>query len=361
MGIVRVGKDRGRGARAAAWAAALALLAGSAGVAGSAAAEDTAALRARAKALLGVLPKDAASPSNPSTPERVALGRVLFHDPRLSKGQAISCNSCHDLARYGVDGEPTSEGHKGQRGARNSPTVYNAALEFAQFWDGREPDVESQAGGPMMNPVEMAMPGPAGVDALLVSIPGYAPLFRSAFPGSDQPVTFDNARLAIAAFERTLVTPGPFDAFLEGDDGALDETQKRGLATFLEVGCPTCHMTATVGGQMFQKLGLVHPYETKDLGRYQVTKNEADKYFFKVPMLRNVAKTAPYFHDGSIATLPEAVRKMAWHQLGRELTDAQVADIVAFLGSLTGPLRPEWTVVPELPASGPGTPKPDNS
>jgi cytochrome c peroxidase len=321
-------------------------------------ADDAAALRERARALFGALPKVAESPANPSTGPRVKLGQVLYHDPRLSKGQQISCNSCHLLDRYGVDGEPTSKGHKGQRGARNAPTVYNAALHFAQFWDGRAKDVEEQAKGPVTNPVEMGMPTPPEVDAVLRSIPGYAPLFAAAFPGKADPVSFDDAALAIAAFERTLVTPAPFDAFLAGDDAALDAAQRRGLATFLETGCPTCHVGAAVGGGMFQKLGLVHPYETKDPGRFAVTKNEADRGFFKVPSLRNVAKTGPWFHDGSIQTLDEAVKKMAWHQLGKELTPEQTADVVAFLGSLTAPLKPEWTAEPELPPSGPKTPAP---
>jgi len=333
-----------------------------AGLAAAAAApsggQDAGVLRARAKALFGTLPALAESPANPSSEARVELGRVLYHDPRLSRSQEISCNSCHGLDRYGVDGEPTSAGHKGQRGERNAPTVYNAALHVAQFWDGRAKDVEEQAKGPVTNPVEMAMPSAPDVDRILRSIPGYAPLFRAAFPGEPDPVSFGRAALAIAAFERTLVTPAPFDAFLAGDDAALSEPQQRGLATFLEVGCPTCHVGPAVGGAMFQKLGLVHPYATADPGRFAVTRSEADRGVFKVPSLRNVAQTGPWFHDGRIATLDDAVRKMAWHQLGRELTAAQTRDVVAFLESLTAPLRPEWTRKPALPERGPDTPGP---
>ncbi|HTY17147.1 MAG TPA: cytochrome-c peroxidase [Myxococcota bacterium] len=306
-------------------------------------------VQARAKAVLGVLPAEATSPDNPITPQKIALGRMLYYDNRLSIDGKVSCNSCHLLGAYGVDNEPTSPGHEGKRGARNSPTVYNAAFQFAEFWDGRAKDVEEQAKGPVLNPVEMGMPDPNYVVKILKGIPGYAPLFRAAFPGEPDPITYDNAARAIGAFERRLVTPSRFDAFLSGQSDALTDAEVAGLSTFLETGCPTCHMTATVGGKMFQKIGLVHPYPTEDLGRYAVTKNEADKYFFKVPSLRNVAKTAPYFHDGSVKTLPEAVRKMAWHQLGKELSDADVQSIVVFLGSLTGNVDQTYIAIPTLP------------
>jgi len=306
-------------------------------------------VQARAKAVLGVLPAEATSPDNPITPQKIALGRMLYYDNRLSIDGKVSCNSCHLLGAYGVDNEPTSPGHEGKRGARNSPTVYNAAFQFAEFWDGRAKDVEEQAKGPVLNPVEMGMPDPNYVVKILKGIPGYAPLFRAAFPGEPDPITYDNAARAIGAFERRLVTPSRFDAFLSGQSDALTDAEVAGLSTFLETGCPTCHMTATVGGKMFQKIGLVHPYPTEDLGRYAVTKNEADKYFFKVPSLRNVAKTAPYFHDGSVKTLPEAVRKMAWHQLGKDLSDADVQSIVVFLGSLTGNVDQTYIAIPTLP------------
>jgi cytochrome c peroxidase len=322
---------------------------------------DDAGLAGRAKAAFGVLPEVAANPANPVTDAKVALGRQLYFDPRLSVNQDISCNSCHRLDGFGVDGEATSPGHKGQRGDRNSPTVYNAALHFTQFWDGRAADVEEQALGPVTNPIEMAMPDAAAVDAMLRSIPGYRDSFAAAFAGEEEPVSFANAALAIAVFERTLLTPAPLDAFIAGDADALDAAQQRGLELFLSVGCTTCHMGAPVGGTMFQKLGLVHPYETADPGRFKVTGNESDRGFFKVPGLRNVAKTGPWFHDGSIATLGDAVRKMAWHQLGRELTDAEVGDLVAFLGALTGAPSAELMAAPQLPPSGPGTPPPDPS
>jgi cytochrome c peroxidase len=306
-------------------------------------------LQTRARALLGVLPADVPNPENPFSEEKIDLGRMLYHENRMSINEKLSCNTCHDLANFGVDNEPTSPGHEGKRGARNSPTVYNAALHVAQFWDGRAKDVEEQAKGPVLNPVEMGMPDPDYVVKVLRSIPGYHPLFAAAFPGQEQPIDYDNVARAIGAFERRLVTPSRLDDFLNGQLDALSDAELAGLERFLDVGCTTCHMGAPVGGLVYQKLGLVHPYETADLGRYDVTKNEVDKHFFKVPSLRNVEKTGPYFHDGSIATLPEAVRLMAWHQLGKELSDADVASITTFLGALTGRIDEAFVAKPELP------------
>ena len=316
-------------------------------VAGAAAeTPDAAALRARVGAVFGELPKEVASPTNPVTEAKITLGRLLYYDERLSLADDISCNSCHLLDRFGVDGEPTSPGHQGQRGGRNSPTVYNAALHGSQFWDGREPDVEAQAKGPILNPIEMAMPSEAAVISKLRGITGYAPLFAAAFPGDADALSYDNLANAIGAFERRLLTPGPFDAFLAGNDAALDDAQRRGLAAFLETGCTTCHLGPALGGGMFQKLGLVHPYETEDTGRMQVTGNAADKHFFKVPSLRNIAKTGPWFHDGSLTDLSEVVRLMAWHQLGRELDAATITDIAAFLGALTGEVDAAYIAEP---------------
>jgi cytochrome c peroxidase len=321
-----------------------------------------AALREKARGIFGVLPSEAPNPSNPSTPEKVALGRMLFFENRITLSQQLSCNTCHRLDNYGVDGEPTSPGHKGQRGDRNSPTVYNAALHVAQFWDGRAPDVEEQAKGPVLNPVEMAMPAEPEVLLVLKSIPGYLPLFAAAFPESAaDPITFDNMAKAIGAFERGLLTPAPFDAFLEGDDAALSAEQRAGLETFVATGCITCHNGAPVGGLMVQKLGLVEPYPTEDTGRHKLTGNEADRFVFKVPSLRNVAKTGPWFHDGSVASLDDAIRLMAKHQLGKTLSDAEVASIRAFLDSLTGEVDANYTAPPTLPESGPDTPGPDLS
>lgn len=290
---------------------------------------------------------------------KIALGRMLFHEPRLSANQQISCNSCHTLTNYGVDGKPTSEGFKGQLGDRNSPTVYNAAVHFAQFWDGRAPDVEEQAKGPVLNPVEMALPDAKTAVAVLKSIPEYVEAFKAAFPGEKDPVTFENAAAAIGAFERKLLTPSRWDKFLAGDDSALTEQEKAGFNTYMELGCQTCHMGALLGGNLYQKLGLMKAYpDSSDPGRFQVTKSEADRMVFKVPSLRNVEKTGPYFHNGKVATLEQAVSEMAQYQLGRAVTRAEVESVVAFLKALTGELPAEYIQAPALPPSTPQTPKP---
>jgi len=339
----------------------LCALAGALAFSIAAAAPSAADLQKRAAAIFKPLPKEMSSPDNPATPEKITLGRMLYYDTRFSKNQAISCNSCHMLEKAGVDGEKTSEGHRGQRGERNSPSVYNAALHVAQFWDGRAANVEEQAKGPVLNPVEMAMPSADSVVEVLRSIPGYLPLFQAAFPGEQEPISYDNMARAIGAFERRLVTPSAFDKFLEGDSKALTKEQLAGLDTFMTVGCIACHNGVGVGGGLYQKIGLVHEYPTGDLGRAKITKNDADKFFFKVPSLRNVVLTGPYFHDGKVTTVSEAVKLMGWHQLGRELTPEQIQSIVSFLGSLSGTPDAKYIARPELPPTGPKTPKPDAS
>jgi cytochrome c peroxidase len=317
------------------------------------------------EAVLGAfaaLPAEMAAESNPVTPEKVALGRMLYYENRLSKNHDVSCNSCHGLDAYGVDNKPTSSGHRGLLGGRNSPTVYNAALHVAQFWDGRAATVEDQAKGPILNPIEMAMPSEAKVVETLSSMPEYVDAFKAAFPGEKSPVTYENLAKAIGAFERRLVTPSRWDKFLAGDKAALTEAEKAGFNAFVEVGCTACHMGPGLGGQMYQKAGLLQPWPNqKDAGRFEVTKNEADRLHFKVPSLRNVAKTQPYFHDGSVASLDEAVAMMARHQLGKELAEPQRASIVAFLNALTGELPTEYIAKPALPPSTAKTPKPDPS
>lgn len=306
-----------------------------------------------------VLPANMAKPGSPITDDAVTLGKQLYFDPRLSKSQEISCNTCHGLDTYGVDNKPTSPGHKGQLGVRNSPTVYNAALHIAQFWDGRAKDVEEQALGPILNPVEMSMKDEASVLTVIRSMPEYVASFKKVFPADKDPVTYANVGKAIGAFERTLVTPSRWDKYLAGDDGALTKEEKAGLAKFLDVGCNTCHASTAVGGRDFKLLGQAKawPTEIKDNGRFDATKDPADKHFFKVPSLRNVEKTAPYFHDGSVKTLEEAVKLMATHQLGKDLSNADVASIVTFLKSLTGELPK--IEKPELPKSTAKTPKAD--
>lgn len=307
------------------------------------------------------LPASVTDDANPLTPEKIALGKMLYFDKRLSKNQDVSCNSCHDLARHGVDGAPTSKGHKGQLGGRNSPTVYNAAGHLAQFWDGRAANVEAQAKGPVLNPIEMALPDAAAAEKVLKSIPGYVEAFAKAFPEQGaEAVTFDNFAKAVGAFERTLVTPSRWDALLKGDDNALNDEEKKGLALFYTTGCITCHNGPYIGGGSYQKLGDRKPWP-RELGedRSNITKDEADKGKFKVPSLRNIDKTGPYFHDGKTADLKEAVVLMARHQLDKELSDAEAASIVTWLRALTAELPAELTNAPALPESGPDTPKPD--
>ena len=306
------------------------------------------------------LPEAVPAAGGAATDDLVTLGRMLYFEPRLSKSQKISCNSCHDLATYGVDNQPTSDGHKGQLGDRNSPTVYNAAAHFAQFWDGRAADVEAQAKGPVMNPVEMAMPAEPVVVKTLESMPEYVGLFKKAFPNDKTPVSYDNMAKAIGAFERKLMTPSRWDAFLKGDKAALTPEEQAGFKTFVAVGCKTCHAGALLGGNFYQKLGVAKPYpRSEDPGREKVTKNAADASVFKVPSLRNIEKTGPYFHDGKTPELDQAVRDMGEYQLGRALTADETRQIIDFLKVLTGTIDPEYTKPPTLPPSTAKTPKPD--
>ena len=314
------------------------------------------------KKMFAALPTEYPNPENALSEAKISLGRMLYYETRLSKNHDISCNSCHDLANYGVDGKARSPGHKDQLGGRNSPTVYNAGNHIAQFWDGRAKDLEAQAKGPVTNPIEMAMPSETRVVETLASMPGYVDAFKKAFPDDASPITFDNMARAIGAFERKLVTPSRFDKFLGGDENALTSQEKEGLNTFVQSGCIACHMGQGVGGQGYFKLGQVKAWpDQNDLGRFEVTKNEADKMVFRAPSLRNVEKTGPYFHDGSIATLDEAIQKMGEHQLGKTLAANEVTAISSFLKSLTGELPKTYIAKPELPQSTDKTPAPDPS
>jgi cytochrome c peroxidase len=258
-----------------------------------------------------------------------------------------------------VDGRVTSPGTHGTLGTRNSPTVYNAAGFFAQFWDGRAPDVETQAAGPILNSVEMALPDEEHGVRVLKSMPAYVDAFKAAFPDEKEPVTFANLGRAIGAFERRLTTPSRWDEFLRGNESALTASELEGLKIFTNIGCMVCHTGELVGGSMYQKVGVVEPWPNqKDQGRFEITKQDGDRMMFKVPTLRNVARTAPYFHDGSAATLDAAVRKMGKHQLGLALSEQEVESIVAWLGSLTGELPRQYVGAPVLPASTPATPGP---
>jgi cytochrome c peroxidase len=290
----------------------------------------------------------------------VNLGRMLYYETRLSKAHDVSCNTCHDLANFGVDGKAVSAGHRGQLGDRNSPTVYNSSMQFVQFWDGREPTVEAQALGPIMNPVEMAMPNEKRVTDTLESIPEYVEAFKKVFPNDAKPVSMANIGKAIGAFERRLITPTRFHKLLAGDAKALTNDEQRGVEAFHTVGCTSCHTGPGVGGTQYQKLGAIKPWPNlKDKGRGAVTKKAEDDYFFKVPTLLNVAKTAPYGHNGGMATLEETVKMMADYQLGKTVTEAEVKNIVAFLNTLTGEIPTAFIKAPELPKSTAKTPKPD--
>ncbi|SFS34803.1 cytochrome-c peroxidase [Lutibacter maritimus] len=302
------------------------------------------ALQKTASSMFGKLPKIVENPNNKVTQEKVELGKKLFFDNRLSKDNTQSCNTCHNLETYGVDNLRTSPGNDGGFGARNSPTVFNAALHMSQFWDGREPDVEAQAGGPILNPVEMAMPSETIVVERLSAIDEYNSLFAKVFPTDKNPINYKNIQNAIGAFERTLVTPSRFDEFINGDLNALTTDEKEGLKLFISTGCVACHSGNVLGGNIYQKFGVYDNYwkytkSTKiDEGKFEVTKNENDKYVFKSPSLRNIEKTYPYFHDGSVSDLKEAIRIMGKIQLNKDLSEKDLNSLISFLNSLTGEL-----------------------
>ena len=304
------------------------------------------------------LPTEAPSTDNELSEAKINLGRMLYYETRISKGGKMSCNSCHQLDKYGQDNLPFSPGHEGKLGGRSSPSTYNAALHIAQFWDGRAPTVEEQAKGPVLNPVEMGMPSADFVVDVLKSIPGYVEAFKAAFPGEAEPINYNNFGKAVGAFERKLVTPSRWDEFLKGKKDALTAEEQKGFETYAKAGCVTCHNGPAVGGAMYQKLGLIKAWpELKDLGRFEATKQESDKHYFKVPSLRNVTETAPYLHDGSVKTIEEMVKMMAEYQLAKALTDEEVASIVTFLKALKGDIPKEYVTEPKLPESGPNTPK----
>jgi cytochrome c peroxidase len=292
----------------------------------------------QARIYLGRLP--GAMPGREAdTPERVALGKRLFFERGISHNKTKSCHDCHQLTggRAGADVTPTSQGATGIFGKRNTPTVINAGFQFTQFWDGRAPNLPEQAKGPILNQIEMGLRTSEEVMEKLRHEEGFPEAFRRAFPGAPDPMTYDNLAEAIAAFERTLVAPGRFDRLLAGQQNALKAQEKRGLTKFIQYHCVECHGDVTVGGQLYKIIGQKHPYtNTNDLGRYEFTKKDEDRFIFKVPMLRNVTRTAPYFNAGQVFTLEEAVSLMAWHQLDRRLTGADRADIIAFLGTLEG-------------------------
>ena len=281
--------------------------------------------------------------------DMVNLGRLLFFDQRLSRTNSISCNSCHPLDQYGVTHTKVSVGIGGRVGRRNAPMVYNAAGHFRQFWDGRASNLVEQVSGPLMNSAEMGS-DPATMLQKLQHVAAYRAAFARAFPKDSSPISLINVSNALAQFERGLNTPSRWDRYLEGDVAALSATEKAGARLFANLGCLSCHTGAYVGGAMYAKVGVVHPWPNQsDRGRFQVTLDPSDDFVFKVPSLRNVAMTAPYFHDGSSDTLEAAVKKMAFHQLGLTLGEPECAAIVAWLGSLTGKIPEAYVAPPELP------------
>lgn len=310
------------------------------------------------------LPVKAPEPAdNPTTPAKVELGRMLYFDPRFSSTGTVSCNSCHNLMLGGDDNRAFSMGVHGKTGGRSAPTVWNSAFSSTQFWDGRAASLEDQAKGPVTNPVEMGMSDLEIAMNRVRTIPGYEAYFVAAF-GADKPMTVENAAKAVAAFERTMITPNsPYDRFVKGDKTALSDQQQKGMNTFAEVGCTSCHSGAAFNGPTmpagqglfmkfptFEDNEYVAKYKFKeDKGRNDVTGKDADMHLFKVPTLRNITLTAPYFHNGAVKTLDEAVRVMAKAQLDKDLSDQQVSDIVAFLDGLTGEF-PEQTL-PRLPGT----------
>jgi cytochrome c peroxidase len=319
------------------------------------------ALRDKAKEFFAPLPSTIPTLNdNRVTPEKVDLGKALFFDPRLSASGVFSCYSCHNLTTGGDDNMETSVGHGWQKGPRNSPTVLNAVLNEAQFWDGRAEDLAAQAKGPIQAGVEMANT-PEAVEATLNSMPQYVAWFTAAFPGEEKPANFDNMAKAIEAFEATLITPAPFDAWLNGDDGAMTDDQKAGLALFIDKGCSSCHSGVNVGGHGYYPFGLIEKPGSEilppgDKGRFSVTDTVDDEYVFRASPLRNIDQTAPYFHSGKVWDLKVAVQIMAESQLGEELKDQEADQLVAFLGSLTGKMP--VVTLPVLPAETAGTPRP---
>jgi cytochrome c peroxidase len=313
-------------------------------------------LQRQVNKIFGPLPQAMVSEKNPFTPEKVKLGKMLFYETRISVDGTVSCARCHPISLYAADGLRKSIGNNCKLNPRNAPTLFNAAGQISAHWTGNRIDVEDQAKQSVIGPPSFGMPSYGSVEKKLKDIKGYVELFKAAFPADHNPVTVDNFAKAIGVFERTLVTPSRFDSFLKGEIAALNAKERRGLKTYIETGCMMCHFGPYLGGQVYEKFGVIEPYwkytksEPVDEGRYAVTKKEADKYVFKVPIHRNVAKTAPYFHDGSVDKLEDAVWIMGKIQLGKDLNKSQVEEVVTFLKSLTGKIPEDALKVPLLPS-----------
>ena len=310
----------------------------------------------RAKAVFGPLPASMPSPDNPITPEKVKLGNILFFESRISIDRTVSCAKCHPPGLYAADGLRKAVGNHCKDNPRNSPTILNAASQISAHWIGNRTSVEDQARQAVTGPPAFGMPNNESVEKVLKGMKEYVALFKAAFPADKDPVTVANFAKAVGAFERTLMTPDPFDDFMKGNAGSLSDQQKRGLRAFMDTGCMTCHFGPYLGGQMYQKFGVFEPYQkyTKSMqvddGRFAVTKSEADRFLFKVPVLRNVAMTPPYFHDGSVDHLADTVIIMAKVQLAKDLTTSQAEDITDLLRALTGKMPESIIKSPVLPA-----------
>lgn len=344
---------------------ALALLIAGIGAAGAGlvTAEDTdTQLLERALGVFKPLPDTAHVDDYPHSAARVELGRQLFFETRVSSDGRTSCATCHNPAFYGTDALPQSVGVNGKQLPRNAHTVFNTALLVAQHYGGNRVSVEEQAMKALTSPLAYGNKNFEEAEARLRTL-GYQTLFDAAFPNEKEAVSAEHWGVAIGAYERTLLTPAPFDRYLKGDTRAISAEARLGLDKFISYGCASCHNGSTVGGHMFQKFGLTEDYwkatgsvemphfKGRDKGKFHDTGKEEDQWIFKVPQLRNVAKTPPYFHDGSVATLDDAVRVMARLQLGRQLTDDDVRHIVAFLETLTGDVPANFAQVPALPVA----------
>lgn len=293
------------------------------------------ALLQLANSIFSPLPDSMPAAEN-DTPEQIALGNKLYFEKALSANYSQSCNTCHNLLnqKFGVDNLRKSLGALGHIGNRNTPSTVNAGFQFALFWDGRVADLTEQAKSPILNPLEMALPSETEAVRRLYEL-GYEALFSSAFSSTDSPITFNNIAHALAAFQRTLISKDRFDDYLKGNVNALTRQEKTGMKQFIQSGCIGCHSGSLLGGGMMQKLGIVNPYpNTDDKGLAEVTGNPADNFMFKVPPLRGVGQTAPYFHDGATISLEDVVRDTAWHQMGTRLSEDEVINISAFLRTL---------------------------
>jgi cytochrome c peroxidase len=310
----------------------------------------------KVKLVSGSLPSQIVSKNNSITPEKILLGKILIYETRISIDGTVSCIRCHPMGLYAADGLKKSIGNNSKLNPRNAPTLLNAAGQISAHWIGNRLNVEDQAKQAVIGPPSFGMPSYEAAAKQLKGLKNYNLLFKNAFPEDNDPITIDNFAKAVGAFERTLVTPSPYDAFIEGEANALMENQKTGLKIFLDTGCIDCHSSAFFGGQMYRKFGVFGQYweytksDNVDEGRYSVTKNESDKYVFKVPILRNIEKTSPYFHDGSVPNLEEAVKIMGIVQLAKNLSASQVESLIYFLKSLTGRIPEDALKIPILPS-----------